>query len=219
MPRNAMRPPAGRCMPAMVRMSEVLPAPFAPTMATMLASSISSDTSSRACASPWTTSRLSTRSISRPPLRRARTRSPRARARRPRARLAGMAACRCGIVPTQHGADHDVVLDGQSGERPHQLECAADAAATNLVRGKGVDAFTGKIDRTPVRHEHPGDDVEQRRLASPVRTDNRKNRAARDAKAYVVDREQTAKALADAFYRQKRRHGSRLVTRSLPASH
>src|SRR5205823_8975416 len=100
--------------------------------------------------------------------------------------LAGMAARRCGIVPTQHGADHDVVLDGQRGERPHQLECAADAAATNLVRGKGVDAFTGKIDRTPVRREDPGEDVKQRRLARPVRADDDKNPTALYAKAYSV---------------------------------
>ena len=34
-----MRPRAGRCMPAMVRISEVLPAPLAPTMATIAPSS------------------------------------------------------------------------------------------------------------------------------------------------------------------------------------
>ena len=49
---NRMRPRAGLCMPAMVRISEVLPAPLAPTMATIAPSSISSDTPSSAWASP-----------------------------------------------------------------------------------------------------------------------------------------------------------------------
>ena len=34
-PRSMMRPRAGRSMPAMVRISVVLPAPLAPTMATI----------------------------------------------------------------------------------------------------------------------------------------------------------------------------------------
>jgi hypothetical protein len=50
--RYTMRPLRGLIIPAMVRMSEVLPAPFAPTMATMVPSRTSSDTPSSACASP-----------------------------------------------------------------------------------------------------------------------------------------------------------------------
>src|SRR5262245_5308083 len=63
-PRNTMRPRAGQCIPAMVRMSEVLPAPLPPTMATMSPSSMASETPASAWASPWNTSMSSTRSIS-----------------------------------------------------------------------------------------------------------------------------------------------------------
>jgi hypothetical protein len=60
---GGMTPEAGRCMPAMVRMSEVLPAPLAPTMATMERSGTSSETLSSAWASPWKTSMSWTNSI------------------------------------------------------------------------------------------------------------------------------------------------------------
>ena len=49
---GAMLPRAGRCMPAMVLISEVLPAPLAPTMATIDPWSTESETRSSACASP-----------------------------------------------------------------------------------------------------------------------------------------------------------------------
>ena len=51
-PRNVIFPARGRSMPAMVRMSDDLPAPFAPTMATISPCGTSSDTRSSACASP-----------------------------------------------------------------------------------------------------------------------------------------------------------------------
>ncbi len=47
-----MLPERGFSMPAMVRMSEDLPAPFAPTIATISPCGTSSDTASSACASP-----------------------------------------------------------------------------------------------------------------------------------------------------------------------
>ncbi len=51
-PLKVMRPARARSMPAMVRMSEDLPAPLAPTMATMLPCGTSSETPASACASP-----------------------------------------------------------------------------------------------------------------------------------------------------------------------
>jgi hypothetical protein len=45
-------PERGRSIPAMLRMSEDLPAPFAPTIATISPCGTSSDTRSSACASP-----------------------------------------------------------------------------------------------------------------------------------------------------------------------
>src|SRR5262249_36733732 len=113
----------------------------------------------------------------------------------------GAAGHRRGIVPAQHRADDDVVLDGERRERPHQLEGAADAATTDLVRRKSVNAVTGKRDRTAVGREYSGNDVEQRGLARAVRADDGEDRATLDAKADVVDRKQAAKALADRFDR------------------
>jgi hypothetical protein len=51
-PRKRMAPARGRIMPAMVRISVVLPAPLAPMMATRSPSPTSSATPSSACASP-----------------------------------------------------------------------------------------------------------------------------------------------------------------------
>ena len=51
-PSKRMLPCAGFSMPWMVRISELLPAPLAPTMATISPAAISSDTPSSAWASP-----------------------------------------------------------------------------------------------------------------------------------------------------------------------
>ena len=68
--------------------------------------------------------------------------------------------------------------------------------------------------------EHAGDHVEQRGLAGAVRADDREDRALRDAEADLVDREQAAKALADALDLEQRAHGCRLgQAPSLRASH
>src|SRR5262249_48381227 len=133
--------------------------------------------------------------------------------------LAGAPARHRGIVPMQHRADDDIVLDRKRWERPHQLEGAANAAAADLVGGKSVDAVTGEGDRTAVGRGHAGDDVEQRGLAGTVGADDCEDRALRHAKAHIVDRKQPAKALADRVDGQEGGHARRPVTPSLPASH
>ncbi len=91
----------------MVRMSEVLPAPLAPTMATIAPSAISSETSSSACASPWNTSRFSTRSITQTSTRRCPGRS----AARPRFPTSGRKnRPRCVAEP---GPSHPVAVPDQ----------------------------------------------------------------------------------------------------------
>ena len=51
-PLKVIAPARGTSMPAIVRISDDLPAPFAPMMATIAPCGTSSDTRSRACASP-----------------------------------------------------------------------------------------------------------------------------------------------------------------------
>ena len=55
-PSNTIRPAAGRCAPAIARSSVDLPAPLAPTSASVSPSASSNDTSRTACRSPWRTS-------------------------------------------------------------------------------------------------------------------------------------------------------------------
>src|SRR5262249_40479071 len=110
-------------------------------------------------------------------------------------------------------------LNRERGERPHQLKGAADAAATDLVRRKSVDAFPAESDRTSIRRKGAGNDVEQRGLARPVRADDGEDRTGRDLEAHAVAGEQPAKALADALNCKDRRHDRGPVTPSLPASH
>ncbi len=119
----------------------------------------------------------------------------------------------------QHGADDDVVLDRKRREWPHQLEGAADAAAADLVGRASIDAFAGERDGTLIGREHAGNDVEQGSLARAIRADDGEDRALRDAKAHIVDREQAAKAFADRIDGQQRRHDRGPVTPSLRASH
>src|SRR5262249_19489172 len=99
------------------------------------------------------------------------------------------------------------------------LKGAANPAATDLVRRQSVDAFPAESDRTPVRCEGAGNDVEQGGLTRPIRADNREDRAARDLKAHAVDRKQPAKTLADPIDCKKYRHDRALVRPSLPAIH
>src|SRR5262245_7786294 len=129
-----------------------------------------------------------------------------------------VAARRRRIASAQHRADQHIVFDGERGERSHQLKGAAYAAATDLIRLKSLDAFPAESDRTPIRREGAGNDVEQRGLARAVRADDGADRATRDLEADVIDRKQPAKALADPLNCKKRCHDRGPVTPSLPAS-
>src|SRR5262249_18038801 len=133
--------------------------------------------------------------------------------------LVGAPARHRGIVPMQHRADDDILLDRKRGERPHQLEGTADAAAADLVGSKSVDAFAGEGDGAAVGRRHAGDDVARGGLAGAVGAEDREDRPWRQTKAPIVDREQAAKALADRLDGQERGHERSLATPSLPASH
>src|SRR5207253_2864581 len=91
----------------------------------------------------------------------------------------------------------DVVLDGEAEEEPRLLVGAGEPA-------------TGPVPRRRVRHVPPEqldgsgrggkvarDDVEQRRLAGPVRPENGAALAGRDLEADVADGVETTEAPAD----------------------
>ena len=137
----------------------------------------------------------------------------------PAQHLVRMGAGRGEIGPMQHRADDDIVLDRQCRKRSHQLKGASYPTAADLIRPAPIDTLTGEGDRTLVGREHAGDDVEQRRLARTVRTDDREDRALRNPKACIVDGKQTAKALADTINGQERGHDRGFSRPKSRASH
>ena len=120
--------------------------------------------------------------------------------------LAGMGARRRDVLPAMQRADHDVVLDGEPRERPHQLERAADAAPAHHVGREPVDPLAGERDVAAIRREHAGDHVEQRGLACAVRPDHRENHALRHRERHIGHRAQPAEVLGHVGDLEQRGH-------------
>ena len=116
---------------------------------------------------------------------------------KPTQHAVGVLACIIDIVTMQQRADNDILLHGQRGEWPHDLECAADTAPADLVRGETFDALPGKCNASGVRREHSGDHIKERRLTGTVRPDHRKDLTVSDVKSHTVDRQQAPELLGN----------------------
>src|ERR1700730_7197423 len=95
-------------------------------------------------------------------------------------------------------ADDDVVDDGHGLEAFHDLEGARDAALAALRRRQRGDVFAVEKDRPLGRQPHTRDQVEQRRLAGTVGTDQPDDLAASDRNRDIAVGDQAAETLPDA---------------------
>ncbi len=101
-------------------------------------------------------------------------------------------------------ADHHVVEDAQSAPEGEVLERAADADAGDLVRRRAPAAICVlEGDRALGRVVDPADDVEHRRLAGAVRTDDRADVAGPHLEGDAVERDDPSEAHGQALYRQQ----------------
>src|SRR5262245_15400075 len=104
---------------------------------------------------------------------------------KPTQHAVGVLACITDIVTMQQRTDNDILLRCQRGEWPHDLECAADTAPADLVRGETFDTLPGKCNASGVRREHPGDHIKECRLAGAIRPDHRKDLTVKIGRAHV----------------------------------
>ena len=91
--------------------------------------------------------------------------------------------------------DADVVGDRELGKDLGDLEGAGHAAPHPLVGSERSNVAALEPDRARGRREQAADQIEERRLAGAVRTDDRAQFARLDGQRHVVDGDQAAKAL------------------------
>ena len=120
--------------------------------------------------------------------------------------IAGELARILGGRGSQECADHDVVEHGESGERLHDLEGAADAGGADLVRAQAVDGFPLENNFAGVRGIDAGDHIEDGGLAGAVRADQAVDVALGDLERRRVHRTQAAERFADRAHFEKRAH-------------
>ena len=121
-----------------------------------------------------------------------------------------MAAARAARAEPVHLKAPTMTLSrtGQPAERAYHLEGAPDAGAARKIRSQAGDVAAGKPDRTGVRAEYARNQVEDRRLARAVWTNQADDRAGLDREAYALNRLQAAEALGNALdLEQRRAHG------------
>ena len=84
------------------------------------------------------------------------------------------------VAPSVAVRDEDVLVRAQAAERPRHLERAADCARGDLVRPQALDALAPEVNLALVGAIQSGQQVDRRRLAGAVRTDQAANLAAGD---------------------------------------
>ncbi len=94
-------------------------------------------------------------------------------------------------------ADHHVGQDRHGAEEADVLERPADPDLDDLVRRASDERLALERDLARGRLEHAGELVEERRLAGPVRADERHDGAPRDGEVHVAVRDQAAEPHRD----------------------
>src|SRR5436190_4905004 len=91
---------------------------------------------------------------------------------------------------------HEQVLeDAHVAEQARDLEGAHEPAQRDLVRREAEEALALERDLAGARALDPGDEVDERRLAGAVRSDDATDLAGLDREAHVVRRDEPAEAL------------------------
>jgi hypothetical protein len=97
------------------------------------------------------------------------------------------------------GRRHHVLLDGHVQEEAQRLEGAREALARDLVRWEADDRFALEEDLALVGLVDAGDEVEERRLAGPVRADHADDLVLADEEVEVRDHLEATERLRDAL--------------------
>src|SRR5439155_858725 len=95
-------------------------------------------------------------------------------------------------------AHHHVVDDGESRERPQLLERARDTPAAHLVGGEAREGASVESHHARIGVIEAADDLEERRLAGPVRADDADQLARLHLEGEVAVRGDAAEPLGDA---------------------
>src|SRR5262249_12638239 len=93
--------------------------------------------------------------------------------------------------------DHHVLERREVGEEPDVLERAGDATGRDLVRLQSRERPPIEDEAAAVGRIDPGEQVEERRLAGPIGSDQPIDLARRDREADVDERMDAAEALRD----------------------
>src|SRR5271166_1374354 len=107
------------------------------------------------------------------------------------------------IVMNVKGGD-DVVEHRQAPEQPNFLERARKTEPRALVRGQADEIDAVEDDAARIRLMEPAHQVEQRRLAGPVRADDRKHAAARSSERNIAHRLHAAEPFVQTLRAQQR---------------
>jgi hypothetical protein len=92
------------------------------------------------------------------------------------------------------GADHHVLQHAQAGEQPEPLQGAGDAEPGQPVRPVPAERPAAPAHLARARADEPAHDVEQGRLARPVRPDHARDPARRRRQRHLLQRDQPAEA-------------------------
>ena len=107
----------------------------------------------------------------------------------------------------QRAAGH-VLQHGHERERLHDLERACNAEPGNAIRRQAIDALVAIPDLAGARPMHAGDEIDQRRLAGAVGTDQADDLTRPQFERDVVDGDQAAEAAGYVGEPQHGGHGA-----------
>src|SRR3954451_8744193 len=106
-------------------------------------------------------------------------------------------------------ADHDVLENGQMREKAEALERARDAEARELARLDAAQRLVAPLQPSLVGAGEPADDVEQRRLAGAIWSDDADDLVLGDGRRDIRQRREPAEADGDPLHLEQRSHARR----------
>ena len=118
--------------------------------------------------------------------------------------LRGRIARRRARAPRQVRADRNILVHGQPGKWPYDLERAGDAAPRQPVRGNAGNILAAVTNAAAARRQKSADHREQGRLAGAVRSDQSGDAPGLDIERDIIHGQQSAEAFADTIDAKQR---------------
>ncbi len=122
--------------------------------------------------------------------------------------LPGFSLAQDAVLDAEHRGEESVFENRHRSERKRPLHGHRDPLAPDLMGDEAVDPRPVEQDAAACRPLQPDDELQQRALSGPVRTDDGDDVAVVDPERHAVDGRETAEALRDR--RQPREAGLRL---------